>query len=43
MFNKTDAKKMLKRFSKDAGKTYRTFSKDLSKRISKIQDKIPNR
>lgn len=41
MMTKTVALKTLKKFGKDAGKTYRIFSKDLSKRFNKLQDKIP--
>lgn len=37
MFKSSDTKKVLKKFGKDAEKTYRTVSKDLAKRFSKIK------
>jgi hypothetical protein len=41
MINKSEARRFLKKFGKDAEKSYRSISKDLSKRFSKIQDKLP--
>lgn len=40
MMTKSEARKFLKKFGKDAEKTYRTFSKDFTKRFSKLQDKV---